>query len=149
MVFYSCLRGWLLIVTIDISVSLLHPFNHVQIKLPSLNTLPDCTFLIHYLPKFVLSSSPSTSKDFTVMVIHFGRDQIVCYRSSDKRWMAIKGCNYLHITYHKGKFYTIVYDHHLRACDIISGDDPNNMTRLVLLLSHWPSRFLLSQSKYY
>ncbi|KAK9945244.1 hypothetical protein M0R45_010769 [Rubus argutus] len=93
---YSSL-GWLLIASDAASkLTLLHPLNHTRIELPGRlgkrsykTTYKYPTYGSNFIRKFVLSSSPSQSLDYMVMVINNMNHLAFCRPRKDENWASI------------------------------------------------------------
>ncbi|KAF8412282.1 hypothetical protein HHK36_000243 [Tetracentron sinense] len=98
-----CSQGWLITFSIDLNISLLNPLTRLQIQL-----LPHRTFKNHYdtleedeefgytltelqemyIHKAIVSSSPSSTLDYVVMVIHGPNSQLAFARPGDEKKLA-------------------------------------------------------------
>ncbi|KAK2654266.1 hypothetical protein Ddye_014122 [Dipteronia dyeriana] len=97
-------KGWLL-TKLVMSTSLLHPLSGAQIKLPE---FPWCDRIT--IRKFCLSSNPSLTLDYTLMMIHgVRRELIYSIKPGDTAWTIVDtGRNdNVDLTYCKGKFYIV------------------------------------------
>ncbi|KAF8412279.1 hypothetical protein HHK36_000240 [Tetracentron sinense] len=118
-------QGWLITFSIDFNISLLNPFTRLQIQLP-----PHHTFKYHYdtpeegeewgytpaemqelyIHKAIVSSSPSSTSDYVVMVIHGPKIQLAFARPGDEAWTTIEKTrpgSYFDVIYYKEKFYAV------------------------------------------
>ncbi|KAK6935317.1 Domain unknown function DUF295 [Dillenia turbinata] len=92
-------HGWLITISDDLDITLLHPLSRREISLPNLDTLglPDMLHIDFnasscYFYKAILSSSPSRSSNYVVMLIHgtlLGQAQLAFCRAGDKYWTPI------------------------------------------------------------
>lgn len=135
---YSCRSslGWLLIASSQFSTSnskhiyLLHPFKHEEILLPTLE--------FRCIKKFVLSSSPSLTSDYTVMVSTSYSREFAFWRPKDNEWTKISSeldpmesdRRSYDIAYYKGQFYIVELDGRVLVCDI---DDPKKAKARVVV----------------
>nr|XP_016441776.1 PREDICTED: F-box protein At2g26160-like [Nicotiana tabacum] len=112
--------GWLITVGIDGEISLLHPFSGVQIELPHQNTTEDYTrnktqYIWNFIHKAVLSTSPSKTSDYLLMVIEGENKYLSFWRPGDLKWTRIRRENYephsrdqhCDVVYFDGKFYAV------------------------------------------
>ncbi|KAL6174649.1 hypothetical protein ACLB2K_051295 [Fragaria x ananassa] len=92
--YYSSNLGWIMTVSPgDTKVSMFNPFKiNSQIELPDINEWP-----WHFLKKFVLSSSPSWTSDYIVMVLS-QRSTLEFCRPGDKQWTSIAIVERLYVT---------------------------------------------------
>ncbi|KAF7150374.1 hypothetical protein RHSIM_Rhsim02G0226200 [Rhododendron simsii] len=109
--------GWLVTISEDGDMNLLHPFSRVQIGLPHITTFKDyedgrMKNNIIFMQKAVLSSRPEDNADFALMVIYSGNGAF---------------CD---IIFHKGLFYGVTFGGKVFACDVW-GPHPT-MARLVV-----------------
>jgi hypothetical protein len=125
---YSSL-GWLITLSQqDLTLNLLNPINHAQIKLPNLKKFKDYDgrlfslnpprndFFAASFRKFVLSSSPSSS--YIVMALMSDGVLIFCRPEEDEYWTRLHLTRGTYdVTYYKGQFYFLHYDGSLAACD--------------------------------
>ncbi|KAK2654268.1 hypothetical protein Ddye_014124 [Dipteronia dyeriana] len=121
-------KGWLLdIFEWPLTLSILHPFSSTQIKLPQ---LPKNRHL--FVLTFVLSSNPSFTPNYTVLLLRGGLEKHLSYsKPGDKAWTTINtGPNdYLDVIYFEGKFYTVSSYCQIMACDV-TGDNQITMTQV-------------------
>ncbi|KAH7841477.1 hypothetical protein Vadar_030346 [Vaccinium darrowii] len=118
-------RGWLATISENGEMNLLHPISRVQIALPSMTTLDhyeDGSMFNNfiYVQKAVLSSCPSGSNSYVLMIIHEGRGFLGYWRCGDKAWTTIQthfGA-FCDITYYKGQFYAVNTSGKVFVCDI-------------------------------
>ncbi|KAH7840766.1 hypothetical protein Vadar_021312 [Vaccinium darrowii] len=118
-------RGWLVTISENSEMNLLHPISRVQIALPSMTTLDhyeDGSMFNNfiYVQKAVLSSCPSGSNNYVLMIIHEGRGFLGYWRCGDKAWTTIQtrfGA-FRDITYYKGQFYAVNTSGKVFVCDI-------------------------------
>ena len=92
--YYSSNLGWIMTVSAeDMKVGLFNPFKiNSQIELPDIKGWPR-----HFLKKFVLSSSPSWTSDYIVMVLGQCSTLKFC-RPGDKQWTSIAIVERLYVT---------------------------------------------------
>ncbi|XP_070677956.1 F-box protein At2g26160-like [Malus domestica] len=122
--------GWL-ITSRDLEFRLLHPLDHAHIKLPKLNFSPPTMSYFHWVKKFVLSSSPSWTSDYTIMVLYDGNSLTFCKPGQDKCWTRIVlEVHPVDITYYKGRFYAVTYGGMVLVCDTEDPKQPK--TRVVV-----------------
>lgn len=106
-------KGWIITVDVDYSMSLLHPFSGVKIKLPNIITIISRRGLCgHLIAKCALSSSPSVTSDSILVVIYGGRRELAYIRQgSNKIWnrIDIRGflSDYVDIVFYNDKFYAV------------------------------------------
>ncbi|XP_044485137.1 putative F-box protein At5g55150 [Mangifera indica] len=105
-------KGWIITVDVDYSMSLLHPFSGVKIKLPNIITIMSRRGLCGYLiAKCALSSSPSVTSDSILVVIYGGRRELAYIRPGKKNWnrIDIRGflSDYVDIVFYNDKFYAV------------------------------------------
>lgn len=140
--------GWLIIASSQFSTSnskhiyLLHPFKHEEILLPTLES--------RCIKKFVLSSSPSLTLDYTVMVSTSFPREFAFWRPKDNEWTKISselnplksdGRSY-DIAFYKGQFYIIELDGRVLVCDI---DDPKKAKARVVVTEMTMDRVSVEQ----
>ncbi|XP_061999487.1 F-box protein At3g56470-like [Rosa rugosa] len=120
---YSSL-GWLLTVSEDFSkLHLFNPLTHVQIELPHLR--PEIMTLRN-INKFVLSSSPSWTSNYGVMIVSY--HELAFYQPgyNNDKWTSVSLGLLLTLTdaiYYKGQFYVVDYLGKVFVCEI---EDPKN-----------------------
>ncbi|KAK4838049.1 hypothetical protein QYF36_010559 [Acer negundo] len=144
-------KGWLIdIVTMrSLSLSLLHPFSGAQIKLPQ---WPKNLNL--YIQKFVLSSNPSFTSNYTVMILHGGQRRNLTYsKPGNEAWTTINTSqdDYRDVTYFEGKFYTVNRRCRIMACDVM-GDNPTmtqvaNLHESLLQEDLWDEVYIVESSR--
>ncbi|XP_050147593.1 F-box protein At2g26160-like [Malus sylvestris] len=134
---YSSL-GWLMTQSDkDSKLDLLHPLNHSRIELPDAETFKKhhsdldlsnlkTLFGDFLVRKFVLSSSPSCSSDYTVMIHSWERLAFCRPGIGDQQWNVLMKSEkedhlYFDITYYKGKFYAVDAYGTILVCEI---EDP-------------------------
>ncbi|TXG50456.1 hypothetical protein EZV62_022980 [Acer yangbiense] len=124
-------KGWLITIAKDLSMTLLHPFTRLQIKLPHIKSLRNWkesavsimyTMFIH---KCLLSSNPSLTPDYITMIIYGGCGDIAYCRPGHEKWTTIEtgGLTFFDMTYFKGTVYAIDCKGRIIACDL-RGDYP-------------------------
>ncbi|XP_062028896.1 putative F-box protein At3g25750 [Rosa rugosa] len=143
--------GWLIIASsrflTDDSrhIYLLHPFKHEEIVLPTFE------FEFGFIKKFVLSSSPSLTSDYIVMVSTTWSDRkFAFWRPKDNGWTKISSelnnwesdTRSYDIAYYKGQFYIVERDGRVLVCDI---DDPNKAAAK-LVVSEMPNNLVSNDS---
>ncbi|KAI8569446.1 hypothetical protein RHMOL_Rhmol02G0279900 [Rhododendron molle] len=123
----QCLEslGWLVTISEDGHMNLLHPFTRVQINLPHvtafknyhLDSLKDHLFFIH---KVVLSSRPEESKDYVLVVIYGCSRRLTFWRPEDKSWTAINAglISFCDINFYLGLCYGVTSDGMVLAFDV-------------------------------
>ncbi|XP_050210431.1 putative F-box protein At3g25750 [Mercurialis annua] len=103
-------RGWYLMVEDILQLNLLNPFSLSRIDLPHCVgkfNLPHSNII-----DFALSSSPSVTSEFIIMIVYFSRSaglaRLVFWKSGDREWtdidLKLETIN-VKITYHNGRFY--------------------------------------------
>lgn len=116
--------GWLLTVSDNSRLHLFNPLNHALIELPQLRSK---TLIRRNITKFVLSSSPSWTSNYGVMLQ--SDCFLVFYRPgyNNGQWTRITrplGCKIILDTiYYKGEYYVVVYLGGVFVCDM---EDPKN-----------------------
>ncbi|KAF8412280.1 hypothetical protein HHK36_000241 [Tetracentron sinense] len=154
-------QGWLVTFSIDFNISPLNPFTGLQIQLP-----PHRTFKHHYvtseedefgytptllqevyIKKAIVSSSPSSSSDYVVMVIHGPNIQLAFARPGDDAWTTIEKTrpgSYFDVIFYKEKFYAVnslgdvvVYD--------VQGPNPTEL-QIIAKLPDFDSNIYLVES---
>ncbi|XP_008244732.1 PREDICTED: F-box protein At2g26160-like [Prunus mume] len=107
--------GWL--ITLEgLKFTLLHPFNRAQIKLPDFRDSdgrlsPTNMSHFHTVKKFVLSSNPSWTSDFAIMVLYDHKHLAFCKPREHKYWTSMVLDEHpLDITCYKGRFYAMCYN---------------------------------------
>ncbi|KAK3206674.1 hypothetical protein Dsin_020720 [Dipteronia sinensis] len=135
---YFSSKGWLITISKYLRISMLHPFTRcrLHIKLPPIHAfkywkleLPLAStrmvYAYDFIHKCVLSSNPSSTSDYTVMVIFGYIEKLGFARSGDKAWTTIDTWTapYSDVTYYKGMFYATNDLYEIMACDV-RGDDP-------------------------
>ncbi|XP_062014422.1 F-box protein At4g35733-like [Rosa rugosa] len=142
--------GWLLTESKDAKVlTLLHPLNHTQIKLPE-------NFRYEFIKSFALSASPSLTSDFVVMVLYHYRRGLAFCKEKDNEWTRVdarkRGNNsYFDLTYYREQFYVLDLHGRVLVCDI---EDPKKAkTRVVVpqiprdtSFKDYPTRLYLVES---
>lgn len=105
--------GWLVTISEDGDMSLLHPFTRAQINLPHVTTFKYYHWYgmknhLSFINKAVLSSSPQESKDYVLMVMYSG--SLAFWRPGDKCWTHVEDdiCSFCDIIFHKGLFYGVI-----------------------------------------
>ncbi|XP_050211931.1 uncharacterized protein LOC126662087 [Mercurialis annua] len=110
-------KGWYMIVEKEIQLSLLNPFSLSRINLP--HPFPVAKdykmkdFAMNpYITKFVLSTSPSSSSDFTIMILYrlysFDPIRLAFWKNGDGEWSDVDlkfYSNFVDLTYHNGRYY--------------------------------------------
>ncbi|KAL6174648.1 hypothetical protein ACLB2K_051294 [Fragaria x ananassa] len=139
--YYSSYLGWVMSVsTEDMKVSLFNPLkiNESQIELPDFDPSKMYSHIQpcpeHFLKKFVLSSSPSRTSDYIIMVLGKHTSLGFC-RPGDKQWRFIdtigddelinwddKTLN--DIIYYKGQFYVVGRLGTIFVCEIEDPQQP-------------------------
>ncbi|KAA8522384.1 hypothetical protein F0562_013255 [Nyssa sinensis] len=148
-------QGWLLTIAADHEVNLLHPLSRVQILLPNLTTFSNleemathCTDKLYhnFIQKAVLSSSPSTTSDYAIMVIHGAISKLAFYRRGDNAWTTIETwlSAYSDVIYHEGRFYAIDCWGRIVVCDV-NGSCPTRGQIMPVM----PNEFTHSLEKLY
>ncbi|KAK2653852.1 hypothetical protein Ddye_013708 [Dipteronia dyeriana] len=134
-------KGWLIDIEIFVwprSLSLLHSFSGTQIKLPQWpNNLNAC------FQKFILSSNPLFTSNYTVMILHGGeRRDLIYSKPGDEAWTTIN----------TGKFYIVSMHCRIMAyeCDV-TGDNPTmaqvaNLPESLLQEDLWDEVYILESS---
>lgn len=128
--FYSSL-GWLVAVSEDLKVDLLHPLSHAQIELPDINKVRNHHQQQSFsgvpyefiASKFVLSSSPSWTCDYIVTVIYRILGGWGFWRPGEEEWTSV-GRNIMDLAYYKGQFYAVDFDGNIMVCEIAEPEQP-------------------------
>ncbi|CAL2268540.1 unnamed protein product [Prunus armeniaca] len=128
--FYSSL-GWLVAVSADLKVDLLHPLSHAQIELPDINKVRNHHQQQSFsgvpyefiASKFVLSSSPSWTCDYIVTVIYRILGGWGFWRPGEDEWTSV-GRNIMDLAYYKGQFYAVDFDGNIMVCEIAEPEQP-------------------------
>ncbi|KAK2664100.1 hypothetical protein Ddye_002674 [Dipteronia dyeriana] len=125
-------KGWLITITQDLSMNLLHPFSRYHIKLPRIKSFDNWRSLdmssktyASFIHKAVLSSDPLLTSNSIIMVIHGHKGVLTYSKPGDKAWTTINTWRgkYFDFTYYKGRFYAINSRGKIMACDV-RGDNP-------------------------
>ncbi|CAN6546814.1 unnamed protein product [Malus baccata var. baccata] len=134
--------GWLLTVSKkDLKFCLIHPLNHARIELPRPvpNMAPSLLFNFS-IRKFVLSTSPSWTSNFIVMVYQ-SQTVSFCRPGHSEHWISV--C--LHtpgilndLTYYEGQLYAVNYYGHVFICDI---EDPKQ-AEVRIVAPQFPKEYL-------
>ncbi|XP_031284794.1 F-box protein SKIP23-like [Pistacia vera] len=139
-------KGWLITIAPDLSMSLVHPFFHVennslkphlQIKPPHIKTIKNWVKLktlkiyVYFIWKFILSSSPLSTSDYTLMIIYGGTGKLAYFRPGDKAWniLDLEYGYFWDVVYYHGRFYAINSLSELKTYHISSGKD-NTSTKV-------------------
>ncbi|KAH7840253.1 hypothetical protein Vadar_014786 [Vaccinium darrowii] len=117
--------GWLVTISEDGDMNLLHPFTRVQISLPHVTTFQYyhrkwITNHLSFVHKAVLSSHPEKSDDYVLVVI-YGRCRFLAFwRPGAMSWAKVyAGTNsFYDIIFHKGLFYGVVSTGRVLAFDV-------------------------------
>ncbi|KAF8412286.1 hypothetical protein HHK36_000247 [Tetracentron sinense] len=155
-------QGWLITFSIDLNISLLNPFTRLQIQLP-----PHRTFKYHfdiyedveeynytpaeiqelYIYKAIVSSSPSSTTDYVVMVIHGPKIQLAFARPGDEAWTTIeetRPTRYYDVIYYKEKFYAVNSHGVVVVCDV-QGPNPTEL-RIIAKMPDFDTKIYLVES---
>ncbi|KAK2664079.1 hypothetical protein Ddye_002653 [Dipteronia dyeriana] len=121
-------KGWLIGIGQYWSVSLLHPFASLYVKLPNMITILNWNRVSHVLVigKCFISASPLLTSDYIVIIIYGALGELAYARPGDKVWNPIKGwygC-YVDISCYKGRFYAINKCGMIMACNIKDDNPP-------------------------
>ncbi|XP_021803236.1 uncharacterized protein LOC110747260 isoform X2 [Prunus avium] len=125
--------GWLLTVSKDLKFSLIHPLNHARIELPDGHpNLPPAFF--EAIRKFVLSSSPSWTSNYIVMVHGFSS---LAFCRPGENWIKVNLSTpiLVDLTYYKGQFYVVDLDGCVSVCEI---EDGANQAKLRVVAPNFP-----------
>ncbi|PRQ26074.1 hypothetical protein RchiOBHm_Chr6g0290601 [Rosa chinensis] len=119
---FSCL-GWLVTVSEGFTITLLHPLNHhAPIKLPHPQIIKtDMRYFKNLnVEKVVLSSSPSSTLDYTVMVSYKACSLAFCRPGQSENWTQVLTplTLIIDLAYYKGQFYGLTTDCKILICDI-------------------------------
>ncbi|GAB4858022.1 hypothetical protein Ancab_015925 [Ancistrocladus abbreviatus] len=120
-------QGWLMIISRDLSMSLLNPFSRFQIQLPDKKSLHDYEHFVNdedyifFVHKFAMSSSPLTDR-YSVMIVYGRRRALAFWRLGDDAWTEVEA---IHLTrrgasdiiYYEGEFYAVAFDGPVVACN--------------------------------
>ncbi|KAK9913437.1 hypothetical protein M0R45_037254 [Rubus argutus] len=123
--------GWSLTVSLDDSrLHLFNPLNHALIELPQLRAK---TLILRNITKFVLSSNPSWTSNYGVMLQ--SNCFLVFYRPgyNNDKWTRIILPGSVEIftdtIYYKGRFYVVGYKGGVFVCDM---EDPKNAQMMLI-----------------
>ncbi|XP_028954759.1 F-box protein SKIP23-like isoform X2 [Malus domestica] len=134
--------GWLLTVSKkDLKFCLIHPLNHARIELPCPVPNMAPSLLSNFsIRKFVLSTSPSWTSNFIVMVYQ-SQTVSFCRPGHSEHWISV--C--LHtpgilndLTYYEGQLYAVNYYGHVFICDI---EDPKQ-AEVRIVAPQFPKEYL-------
>ncbi|KAL6126583.1 hypothetical protein ACLB2K_074630 [Fragaria x ananassa] len=137
---YSSL-GWLLTVSqVYSTLDLFNPLTHAHIELPP--PLAPKKFSLRNLKKFVLSSSPSFTSDYVVMLLSY--HHLAFYKPGYNNGTWTLGpiplpepSILVDAVYYKGQFYVVDYRGKVFVCKI---EDPNNAAQMRLVAPEIPKR---------
>ncbi|KAL6131382.1 hypothetical protein ACLB2K_069758 [Fragaria x ananassa] len=137
---YSSL-GWLLTVSQDYStLDLFNPLTHAHIELPP--PLPPKKFSLRNLKRFVLSSSPSFTSDYGVMLLSY--HHLAFYKPGYNNGTWTLGpiplpepLALVDAVYYKGQFYVVDYRGKVFVCKI---EDPNDAAQMRLVAPEIPEQ---------
>lgn len=128
-------KGWLITVGQDWGISLLHPFSRVEIKLPHIKTffhwyhcMTRTTVYVGFIGKCALSSSPSITSDYILMVLYGDTRKLAYFRPGNKVWNTINiygrelHTMYDDVIYYNNKFYAVNGRGEIIVCDF-SGEE--------------------------
>lgn len=125
-------KGWIVTVSTEGEMGLVHPLSRRQIPLPHQNT--SMCFHEHpmnpvqFIHRAVLSSPPNSGSDCVVMVIHGGLGHLGFCRPGDKEWTVIgdknnRNCVFQSIEYYRDKFYAVDNAERVWECDVMGISD--------------------------
>ncbi|GAB4831712.1 hypothetical protein Ancab_005724 [Ancistrocladus abbreviatus] len=125
-------HGWLMTISRDLSMSLFNPFSDVQIQLPDKKSLSnyrgfmDSAGFTLFIQRFALSSSPSLTQNYLVMIIYGVSATLACWRPGDDSWTKVETLQFdtggfSDILFYKGEFYAVAHTGLIVACAF---DDP-------------------------
>ncbi|KAF7150388.1 hypothetical protein RHSIM_Rhsim02G0249600 [Rhododendron simsii] len=142
--------GWFVTMSEQGEMSLIHPMSRVKIDLPHHNTFKYAyedgeEDKRNYLQKAVLSSCPSSTDDYVLVVICGAISWLSFWRPGDKLWTTIETRNgvYYDVTYFKGQFYGVNPLGKVFRCGV-GGPDPT----LAWLVGAIPSKTLGGKRTY-
>lgn len=123
--------GWLIMVGEEEGeISMLHPFSGVEIELPHQNTTVEYNryrtgLKMYFFYKAVLSSSPSHTSDYILVVIEGAFKFLSFWRPGDIRWTRLKfqgtdrvGTAFYDLIYFNGQIYALDYSGILIVFDV-------------------------------
>ncbi|KAF7151204.1 hypothetical protein RHSIM_Rhsim02G0225500 [Rhododendron simsii] len=107
--------GWLVTISKDGHINLLHSFTRVQINLPHVTTLKDYHNYkmrnhMSIIRKAVLSSRPEEGKDYVLVVLNGCSRCLAFWRPEDKYWSAIhpSSCSFVDINFYEEPCYGVI-----------------------------------------
>ncbi|KAI8569430.1 hypothetical protein RHMOL_Rhmol02G0278400 [Rhododendron molle] len=105
--------GWLVTISQDGDMNLLHPFTRVQISLPQVTKnyhLDSMKNHLSFIHKAVLSSRPEESNDYVLVVIYGCSRRLAFWRPEDKSWTAVNVglISFCDINFYKGLCYGVM-----------------------------------------
>ncbi|GAB4827341.1 hypothetical protein Ancab_034228 [Ancistrocladus abbreviatus] len=120
-------HGWLMTIPRDLSMSLFNPFSGLQIQLPDKKSLSDYQGFMGnagftlFIQKFALSSSPSQTPNYLMMIVYGVSATLACWRPGDDCWTKVETQQFdtggfSDISYYKGEFYAVAYTGQIVAC---------------------------------
>ncbi|KAF8369923.1 hypothetical protein HHK36_032042 [Tetracentron sinense] len=134
-------HGWLITLSVDLTINLVNPLSRVRIPLPHQLTFKD--HYTDYTPvelqqicifKAILSASPSWTSDYTVMVIYGPRVKLAFAKPGDEGWTTIDtwSSSYADIIYYRERFYAVNFKGHIMVCDV-EGPNPTEASVIARL----------------
>ncbi|KAL5994429.1 hypothetical protein ACLOJK_024479 [Asimina triloba] len=118
--------GWLSLIGFDLSITLFNPFSRKHIPLPPMNTIPnpfdDMLCGDTFIQKVILSSDPSFTPNFLVVITYSCRAKLAFFRPGDRIWNPIDCglASFDDVLYHKGQFYAVNCKGMVVICDLTS-----------------------------
>ncbi|XP_008244710.1 PREDICTED: F-box protein SKIP23-like [Prunus mume] len=140
----SC-SGWLITLQ-GLQFNLLHPLNRSQIKLPgfrdsSAKLSPVSMTDFHAIKKFVLSSNPAWTSDYTIMLLYDCKQLAFCKPRQDRYWTSMDlGSHPVDITCYKGRFYAVSHNGRVSVFDI---ENPTKEAKTEVVVSRMPRELLV------
>ncbi|KAJ8642607.1 hypothetical protein MRB53_004355 [Persea americana] len=148
--------GWLITIEYEtFDLHLLNPFSRRQIKLPSPKTFPrpydkELPYLkVHYIQKAILSKDPSSTDDYTVLVIFSGMCRLAFFRPrKEGKWIVMdyRPVLFQNVIYYREQFYAIDM---LGALVLVGLDPQPKLTKITPYLKRHAStckRYLVEWS---
>ncbi|KAF7151610.1 hypothetical protein RHSIM_Rhsim02G0223700 [Rhododendron simsii] len=115
--------GWLVTISQDGDMNLLHPFTRVQINLPQITKnyhLDSMKNHLSFVHKAVLSSRPEESNDYALVVIYGCSRRLAFWRPGDKSWTGVHVglISFCDINFYKGLCYGVISNGMVLAFDV-------------------------------
>ncbi|XP_030472967.1 F-box/kelch-repeat protein At1g57790-like [Syzygium oleosum] len=128
-------RGWILTIGTDLEVHMLNPLSRALryrddiIKLPNVNKLSSWDNEIREpeVVKFVLSASPASSPNYTVMVFYWSSGPLALWKPGNEEWKKSTPPDpykdVFCVIYYRGQFVAVNFRSSIFTCDV-DGPDP-------------------------